>query len=87
MKKIVYRIFVTALVPVLACSCLQNLNTVPLDTTTTPANDAYANPNSYLAGLAYINAYYNFVSAGDPVLPTWTSPMPDRVNSSASGPT
>ena len=66
MKKIVYRIFVAALAPVLVCSCLQNLNTVPLDTTTSAANDAYAKPSSYLAGLAYINAYYNFVSAGDP---------------------
>ena len=66
MKKIVYRIFVAALAPVLVCSCLQNLNTVPLDTTTTAANDAYAKPSSYMAGLAYINAYYNFVSTGDP---------------------
>ena len=65
MKKI-YRYIVVALVSVLACSCLQDLNTVPLDETVSAADAAYANPDSYLAGLAYINAYYNFVSAGDP---------------------
>ena len=65
MKKL-YRILVVALVAVFTCSCLQDLNTVPMDETVSAADDAYANPDSYLAGLAYINAYYNFVSAGDP---------------------
>lgn len=64
--KNLFKIFVVALVSFSVCSCLQDLNTVPLDETVSAADDAYANPDSYMAGLAYINAYYNFVSAGDP---------------------
>ncbi|MBR3406919.1 MAG: RagB/SusD family nutrient uptake outer membrane protein [Bacteroidales bacterium] len=64
MKKIT-RYILVALVSVLACSCLKDLNTVPLDETVSAADDAYSNPDSYMAGLAYINAYYNFVSPGD----------------------
>lgn len=63
--KNIFRILVLALMPVMAWSCLKDLDTVPLNDTTKPADDAYANPDSYLAGLAYINAYYNFVSPGD----------------------
>ena len=63
--KNIYKFLVVVLASVLVCSCLKDLDTVPLDETTLAANDAYSQPENYLAGLAYIHAYYNFVSSGD----------------------
>ena len=65
MKKI-YAIVSVVLAALVMSSCIKDLNTTPLDTTTSAADEAYSKPEAYLAGLAYINAYYNFVSAGDP---------------------
>ena len=65
MKKI-FRTILIAGSAVLAASCLQDLNTVPLNETTAASDEAYSSLDSYLGGLAYINAYYSFVSADDP---------------------
>ena len=64
MKKI-YNIFVFAAC-FLAVSCLQDLNTLPLNDYDKTSEAAYVDGDSYLKGLAYINAYYNFVSQNDP---------------------
>jgi len=62
MKKIIITI-----VAVLAfASCEKDLNTLPLNDYDQTSEVAYNDPGSYLKGLAYINAYYNFVSQNDP---------------------
>ena len=65
MKKIYTFIAVSAVLS-LATSCFKSLDTQPLDPTEYTSETAYANVDSYLQGLAYINAYYSFVSQGDP---------------------
>ena len=61
MKKINY-ILVTVLALAALVSCVKDLNTLPLNDYDTTSEDAYVDQASYLSGLAYINAYYNFVS-------------------------
>ena len=43
-------------------SCVKDLDTLPLNDYDSTSETAYSNESSYLKGLAYINAYYNFVS-------------------------
>ena len=64
MKKIINIFAVAACL--LAVSCLQDLNTLPLNESDKTSEAAYVDGDSYLKGLAYINAYYNFVSQNDP---------------------
>ena len=65
--KNIYRILLVALAVLSAASCLKDLDTLPLNETDTTSETAYADANSYLMGLAYINAYWSFVSQTDPV--------------------
>ena len=63
MKKI-YSIFFAAVAVLSLNSCLKDLNTLPLNKTDFTSESAYSNPDSYLKGLSYINAYWSFVSQG-----------------------
>ena len=49
----------------LAVSCVKDLNTLPLNDYDLTSESAYVDEASYLKGLAYINAYYSFVSQND----------------------
>ena len=62
MKKYIITVF--ALLALTACE--NDLNTLPLNDYDQTSEVAYNNADSYLKGLAYINAYYNFVSQNDP---------------------
>ena len=61
MKKI-YHILVAGIASLSLVSCIGNLNTLPLNEYDATSEAAYVNEDSYLSGLAYINAYYSFVS-------------------------
>ena len=65
MKKI-YRLVLTAVSALTLGACVGNLNTDLLNETERTADTAYETQTDYLRALTYINAYYNFVSAGDP---------------------
>ena len=65
MKKI-YSILLIAAALLAFSSCLKDLDTLPLNETDTTSETAYESENSYLQGLAYINAYWCFVSQTDP---------------------
>ena len=65
MKKI-YSILFVAIALLSATSCLKDLDTLPLNLTDPISETAYADENSYLMGLAYVNAYWVFVSQTDP---------------------
>lgn len=65
MKKI-YIILAIAAAALTLASCIQDLNTLPLNETDTTSETAYDSENSYLQGLTYINAYWIFVSQTDP---------------------
>ncbi len=61
MKKIsIFTISALALLSMV--SCVKDLNTVPLNDYDRTSEVAYVDQDSYLSGLAYINAYYSFVS-------------------------
>ena len=47
-------------------SCVKLLDKLPLNSYDVTSETAYNDAASYLRGLAYINAYYNFVSIDDP---------------------
>ncbi len=64
MKKI-YHILVAGIASLSLVSCIGNLNTLPLNDYDATSEAAYVSEASYLSGLAYINAYYNFVSQND----------------------
>lgn len=64
MKKL-YLIFV-AFAALTVTSCLKQLDTKPLNDYDSTSEAAYVDKDSYLKGLAYVNAYYNFVSQNDP---------------------
>jgi len=61
MKKI-YTIAITVLAAMSLLSCVKDLDTLPLNDYDSTSETAYDSEASYLKGLAYINAYYNFVS-------------------------
>ncbi|MBR1576262.1 MAG: RagB/SusD family nutrient uptake outer membrane protein [Bacteroidales bacterium] len=65
MKKI-YSLLFVAVALLSATSCLKDLDTLPLNLTDPISETAYADENSYLMGLAYVNAYWAFVSQTDP---------------------
>ena len=65
MKKI-YSIIIMAFAALVLSSCVWDLNTEILNETEKTADQAYATEADYLAGLTYINAFYNFVSSSDP---------------------
>ena len=61
------KIYIFALAAsVLAVSCIKDLDVLPLNEYDITSEAAYVDEDSYLKGLAYINAYYSFVSQGDP---------------------
>lgn len=64
MKKIYFLLTVAA--GLLAVSCIKDLDALPLNDYDLTSEAAYVDGDSYLKGLAYINAYYNFVSQNDP---------------------
>jgi len=68
MKKIYTFIFIAVSALVLG-SCVNDLNTLPLNETDATSETAYKTETDYLKGLTYINAYYSFVSQGDPGSP------------------
>ncbi len=61
MKKIILAT-ASAIVCLCAASCIKDLNTLPLNEYDRTSEVAYVDQASYLSGLAYINAYYSFVS-------------------------
>ena len=61
MKKI-YTIAIAVFAAIALVSCVSDLDTLPLNDYDSTSESAYNNEDSYLKGLAYINAYYNFVS-------------------------
>ena len=61
MKKI-YMFLVAGFASLALVSCVGDLNTLPLNDYDATSEAAYVSEDSYLNGLAYINAYYNFVS-------------------------
>lgn len=64
--KIFNKIFLVAAASVVLASCINDLNTLPLNETDKTSETAYVDEASYLKGLAYINGYYALVSQGDP---------------------
>lgn len=66
MKKTVKYMMMAVAAILMLTSCIGDLNTLPLNETDATSETAYANADSYLKGLAYINAYWNFVSQNDP---------------------
>ncbi len=60
------KIFVLAVSALALVSCLKELNQLPLNDYDQTSEVAYNDPSAYIKGLAYINAYYNFVSQNDP---------------------
>ena len=66
MKKIVYSFLMMASAACILSSCVWDLNTHLLNETETTEDQAFTSQADYLASLAYINAFYNFVSTGDP---------------------
>ena len=64
--KIISRIFIISVSAVLFSSCLKDLDTLPLNSTDFTSENAYADENSYLKSLSYINGYYMLVGQDDP---------------------
>lgn len=63
MKKII----ISALIALASLtSCVKMLDKLPLNSYDVTSESAYDDAASYLRGLAYINAYYGFVSISDP---------------------
>ncbi|HQB24020.1 MAG TPA: RagB/SusD family nutrient uptake outer membrane protein, partial [Bacteroidales bacterium] len=66
MKKITKISFLAVLAFLLVpVSCINDLDTLPLNETDATSETAYAEPASYLNGLAYIYGYWALVSQGD----------------------
>ena len=72
--KNIYRILIAALAALIATSCLGDLDTQPIDESINTSEKAYADESSYLMGLAYINAYWCFVSQTAPDQSDITAP-------------
>ncbi len=67
MKKVIKNIFVAATLSVfLFSSCVNDLNTLPLNETDSTSETAYVDEASYLSGLTYIYGYWALVSQSDP---------------------
>lgn len=76
--KNIYRILIAAAAALAAASCIGDLDTLPLNETDTTSETAYESENSYLQGLAYINAYWAFVSQTDPGSSDIVAPDPGQ---------
>lgn len=59
--KFINKLFILSAAAILFSSCLKDLDTLPLNTTDFTSENAYANEDSYLKVLAYINGYYMLV--------------------------
>jgi len=67
MKKNINKILVLAAASLLMLtSCIKDLDTLPLNETDATSETAYANPENYLNGLAYIYGYWALVSQNNP---------------------
>ena len=60
--KNIFRILSAAAIALVCNACLGDLDTLPLNETDNTSETAYENEDSYLMGLAYVNAYWSFVS-------------------------
>lgn len=65
MKKI-YKFTLMAVAALMLGACVGDLDTELLNETESTADTAYKTQEDYLKALTYINAYYSFVSSGDP---------------------
>ena len=63
--KFINKLFILSVAAILFSSCLKDLDTLPLNTTDFTSENAYANEDSYLKALAYINGYYMLVGQDD----------------------
>ena len=63
--KFINKLFILSVAAILFSSCLKDLDTLPLNTTDFTSENAYANEDSYLEALAYINGYYMLVGQDD----------------------
>lgn len=63
--KFINKLFILSAAAILFSSCLKDLDTLPLNTTDFTSENAYANEDSYLKALAYINGYYMLVGQDD----------------------
>lgn len=63
--KFINKLFILSVAAILFSSCLKDLDTLPLNTTDFTSENAYANEDSYLKVLAYINGYYMLVGQDD----------------------
>lgn len=59
--KFINKLFILSAAAILFSSCLKDLDTLPLNTTDFTSENAYANEDSYLKALSYINGYYMLV--------------------------
>ena len=59
--KFINKLFILSVAAILFSSCLKDLDTLPLNTTDFTSENAYANEDSYLKALSYINGYYMLV--------------------------
>lgn len=59
--KFINKLFILSIAAILFSSCLKDLDTLPLNTTDFTSENAYANEDSYLKALSYINGYYMLV--------------------------
>lgn len=59
--KFINKLFILSVAAILFSSCLKDLDTLPLNKTDFTSENAYANEDSYLKALSYINGYYMLV--------------------------
>lgn len=78
--KFINKLFILSVAAILFSSCLKDLDTLPLNTTDFTSENAYANEDSYLKALAYINGYYMLVGMMQ-VTMTSDSQIPDSLSS------
>lgn len=64
--KFINKLFILSVTALLFSSCLKDLDTLPLNKTDFTSENAYANEDSYLKALSYINGYYMLVGQDDP---------------------
>lgn len=66
MKKIILYSVTTLMSVSMLSSCINDLNTLPLNPTENTSETAYKDQESYLKGMAYIYGYFALVSQNDP---------------------
>lgn len=65
MNNNIARFFLVTVAAALVCSCIKDLDQKPLSDKYSTADAAYSTLEDYTSGLAYIAAYYSFVSMND----------------------